>query len=74
MEKNLLESTHKYDFSNHKKHHHIKATKYIKHNKRYFKLDYNQLLLLDSLLETGGYEKKYIDKLLNFYKFLIVFI
>jgi hypothetical protein len=65
MKNNLLESTHKYDFLNHKKHHHINASKYIKHNKRYFKLDYNQLLVLDSLLETGGYEKKYIDKLSN---------
>ena len=56
--------THNYDFLHHKKHH-IKATKYIKHHKTYFKLDYNQLLILDSLLDTGGTEKKYLDKTSN---------
>ena len=64
MINNTLE-THKYDYINHKKHHHFKATKYIKHHKKYFKLDHNQLLILDSLLESGGYEKKYIDKSSN---------
>ena len=62
---NNLQETHKYDFIHHKKHHHIKASKYIKHRKKYFKLDYNQLLLLDSLFDAGGSEKKYIDKSSN---------
>jgi hypothetical protein len=63
---NNSQETHKYDYINHQKHnHHFKASKYIKHHKKYFKLDYNQLLILDSLLDTGGYEKKYIDKSSN---------
>lgn len=53
--------THKYNYKKHK-HHHINAKMYKKYKKTYFKLSYNQLLILDSLLETGGYDKKYIDK------------
>lgn len=63
-----MSSTHKYNFKQYKGHshsHHFKAKDYIKHNKRYFKLGYNQLQILDSLMETGGYEKKYLDKSLN---------
>ena len=33
--------------------------------KKYIKIKRNQLLILDSLLENGGYDKKYIDKSLN---------
>jgi len=38
---------------------HLKGDLY---KKKYFKLEYNQLLILDTLLESGGNEKKYIDK------------
>lgn len=64
----FVKPTHTYDFKNYHGHshsQHIKASKYIKHNKRYFRLDYNQLQLLDSLMESGGYEKKYIDRSKN---------
>ena len=32
------------------------------YKKKYFKLDYNQILILDSLLDIGGKEKKFFDK------------
>jgi hypothetical protein len=38
---------------------HLKSKLY---KKQYFKLNYNQLLILDALLELGGREKKFIDK------------
>lgn len=44
---------------------HIKGLKYQSNNKKYLKINHNQLLILDSLLENGGYEKKYIDKSFN---------
>lgn len=68
MSDTFVKPSHTYNFIHHRGHthtQHIKAFKYIKHNKRYFKLDYNQLQLLDSLMETGGYEKKYIDRAKN---------
>lgn len=34
----------------------------VKNNRRYIKIKYNQLLILDALLNDGGYKKKYIDK------------
>ena len=30
--------------------------------KKYIKIKRNQLLILDTLLNDGGYQKKYIDK------------
>lgn len=68
MSNEVTNETHIYHFNTNKKHkhkHHLKASQYIKHDKRYFKLDYNQLQLLDSLLDAGGYNKKYIDKSKN---------
>ncbi len=68
MTETLTKSTHKYDFTSyhgHKHTQHFKALDYVKHNKRYFKLDYNQLQILDSLMGAGGYEKKYIDRSKN---------
>ena len=67
MSDTFVKPTHTYDFKHYHghAHQHFKALEYIKHNKRYFKLDYNQLQLLDSLMETGGYEKKYIDRSKN---------
>jgi hypothetical protein len=68
MKNSFNQSSHEYNihkYMGHKHKHHFKATNYIKHHKRYFKLNFNQLQILDSLMETGGYEKKYIDKSLN---------
>lgn len=68
MSDTFAKPSHKYsykDYNGHSHSHHFKASDYIKHNKRYFKLDYNQLQILDGLMETGGYEKKYIDKKQN---------
>lgn len=62
---NKQSHTYNLDYIGHKHKHHFKASDYIKHHKRYFKLNYNQLQILDSLMETGGYEKKYIDKSQN---------
>lgn len=68
MSMQLTKPTHKYDFLSYHGHshsHHFKALDYVKHNKRYFKLDYNQLQVLDSLMGAGGYEKRYIDRSKN---------
>ena len=55
---------HVYNFNKYKykKHHYFKSNMYRKYNKTYFKLTYNQLLILDALYEDGSNEKKYIDK------------
>ena len=58
MEHNLPPETHKYDFKKHHRHHYLNADMYTKYKKTYFKLSYNQLLILDALLDTGGIEKK----------------
>jgi hypothetical protein len=68
MSENFTPQTHTYDFKSyhgHKHTQHFKALNYIKHEKRYFRLDYNQLQVLDSLMDSGGYEKRYIDKSKN---------
>lgn len=60
----IPEETHKYNFKKHHSHSHnyLNADMYTKYKKTYFKLSYNQLLILDALLDTGGIEKKYVDK------------
>jgi hypothetical protein len=44
----------------------IDAKIYKKKEKHYFKLKYNQLLIFDSLLESGSHSKKYIDNNNNY--------
>ena len=39
----------------------IKSKHYIKYSKRYLKINRNQMLILDALLNDGGMEKKYLD-------------
>jgi len=39
----------------------FKSKIYIKNKKKYFKIDRNQLLVLDALLYDGGMTKKYLD-------------
>jgi len=62
MSEDLHHHIYNYNIHRGQKHHHLRASMFIKHQKKYYKLGYNQLLILDALLETGGYEKKYIDK------------
>jgi hypothetical protein len=68
QEESFPKSSHTYNFMSyhgHKHTQHFKASDYVKHNKRYFKLDYNQLQMLDGLMNSGGYEKRYIDRSKN---------
>jgi len=68
MENNISKTSHYYNinkYSGHVHKHHFKATDYVKHHKRYFKLNYNQLQILDSLMESGGQIKRYMDKSQN---------
>jgi len=40
----------------------IPSLTFVKYGKKYFKLDRNQLMILDALMKHGSYDKKYTDK------------
>lgn len=42
---------------------------YTVEEKQYVKLDRNQIMILDALMEHGGYEKKYIDRKKGIYRY-----